>query len=224
MNEEQNQAEEEIKESNLSVKSSMWLIAGIIVVVLIGMLFVRSCGVVRKSKPEVSSSKVQTAEQKSSGVDISSSGSSVEKEVEKEADKLPSDSRRDAAPNSPENAESVENVVNPIPESKENVDSPMPEPTTNGYSLSLKDEDSLQLSESIESTGLVSSKEVYRFKDSYIYCINILTLNSDGSNTTCQYFCPSKTYSSVSVGDTLSVLYQKDPNGVVSISSISASK
>lgn len=73
-----------------------------------------------------------------------------------------------------------------------------------------------------ESTGMVSSKQVYKVGDtSYAYAINLVILRDNDNTSMVQYFCPRKTYDALSSGDTLSVQYQLDSSGCISIATIS---
>lgn len=72
----------------------------------------------------------------------------------------------------------------------------------------------------LNSKGIVISKHVYSYEGSYIYGINISVLIGDTTKTV-QYFCPKNTYDALSTTDTLSIVYQQDSSGVVSIVSIS---
>ena len=77
------------------------------------------------------------------------------------------------------------------------------------------------LSDVIESSGMVSSKNIYLSNGgSYVYSINLLVLQGDDSYATVEYFCPKTSYDAVTTGDTLIVSYQSDSNGNISISSV----
>lgn len=72
----------------------------------------------------------------------------------------------------------------------------------------------------LNSKGIVISKHVYTYEGSYIYGINVSVLIGDTTKTV-QYFCPKNTYDALNTTDTLSVVYQQDSSGGVSIVSIS---
>lgn len=72
----------------------------------------------------------------------------------------------------------------------------------------------------LNSKGIVISKHVYSYEGSYIYGINVSVLIGDTTKTV-QYFCPKNTYDALNTTDTLSVAYQQDSSGGVSIVSIS---
>lgn len=72
----------------------------------------------------------------------------------------------------------------------------------------------------LTSKGIVISKHVYSYEGSYIYGINISVLIGDTTQTV-NYFCPKNTYDALNTTDTLSIVYQQDSSGLVSISSIS---
>lgn len=73
----------------------------------------------------------------------------------------------------------------------------------------------------IKTSGIVSDKNVYMMGNSYVYEIKILMVISDGVNETCSYFCPKKTYDALKTSDTVSVSYQVDNAGNISVSTIS---
>jgi hypothetical protein len=72
----------------------------------------------------------------------------------------------------------------------------------------------------LNSKGIVISKHVYSYEGSYIYGVNVSVLIGDTTKTV-QYFCPKNTYDALNTTDTLSVVYQQDSSGGVSIVSIS---
>lgn len=73
-----------------------------------------------------------------------------------------------------------------------------------------------------ETTAMVSSKKVYNFNDeSYAYAITLVLLTGENETTTVDYLCPRKTFDALSTADTVTVQYQMDSNGVVSISTVS---
>jgi hypothetical protein len=73
----------------------------------------------------------------------------------------------------------------------------------------------------ITSSGMVKGLYMYKIGGSYTYGVNLLLLTGNDSSIECYYFCPRKTYSALSIGDSLSVTYQQDSMGNVSVMSIS---
>lgn len=72
------------------------------------------------------------------------------------------------------------------------------------------------------TTAMVSSKQVYKINDSsYAYSVNLVILTGTNTTVTVEYFCPRKTYDAIVIGDSLSVEYQMDSFGAISISSVS---
>lgn len=212
--EEQINIEEEVPEVKMSVKKTMWVLMGFFLFVLIVMLFVRACSARGNAQRSAQNSKVQTEASVNSDVPISSTGVEKENVVENNTNSKASDSSRETSSTSSENSVKVEEAVS--------VKEPEKEVQTTGSINEFQEqsESTLQLTDKVETNGLVSSKKVYKFKDSYIYGIEIVILVDEGEEVTSQYFCPYKTYSSVKVGDTLKVSYQKDASGSVSIYSI----
>lgn len=73
---------------------------------------------------------------------------------------------------------------------------------------------------SLQSKGIVVSKHSYTYQGSYVYGVSISVLVGENTQTV-QYFCPKKTYDALSSTDTVTVEYQQDSAGNVSINSIS---
>ena len=78
------------------------------------------------------------------------------------------------------------------------------------------------LSTKKEAFGMVIGKHVYSKNGSYIYGVSVSVIIGDQS-VTAQYFCPRKSFESLNSGDSLTVVYQTDSAGAVSIYSISKS-
>lgn len=70
------------------------------------------------------------------------------------------------------------------------------------------------------TTGIVESSYAYLIDGSYVYRVNIIVMLEDGSRIV-SYFCPEKTYCSLSKGDALNVEYNLDEGSNISIVSIS---
>lgn len=72
-----------------------------------------------------------------------------------------------------------------------------------------------------ETTGMVSSKNIYTWNDSsYVYSVDLVLLTGDSQTVTVEYFCPRKTFDALNTADSLSVQYQMDSDGVISIVSV----
>lgn len=74
--------------------------------------------------------------------------------------------------------------------------------------------------EEISTKGIVVGKHTYNYEGSYVYGITISVLIGDDTQSV-YYFCPKKTFDALSSTDTVSVSYQSDSGGNVSIISIS---
>ena len=77
-----------------------------------------------------------------------------------------------------------------------------------------------EFGEMLESKGIVIAKHSYTYEGSYVYGVSLSVLIGDSTQTV-QYFCPKKTYDALSSTDTVSVSYQQDSAGNVSVVSIS---
>lgn len=220
LNNEDINLEEEVPEVKMSVKKTMFVLVGFMVFVICVLLFVRSCSVARKSGRPISQDKPQVESQVNDGVPISNMGSSNGNNTEKSVNSNMSDSSLDTGSNSVEKSNEVENAVSvKEPEKEEPMNNVSSDPKkVNEFEEQINPD--VQLSDKVDSNGLISSKKVYKFNGSFIYGVEIIVLAGDSEELTCQYFCPYKTYSSVNVGDTVKVSYQKDADGVVSIYSI----
>lgn len=76
-----------------------------------------------------------------------------------------------------------------------------------------------ELSPDKTTSGIVIGKHSFMYKGSYIYNIVVSMLINE-STQSIQYFCPKKTFDALNSADTLSITYQYDSNGVISITSI----
>lgn len=77
------------------------------------------------------------------------------------------------------------------------------------------------LGSEISTQGIVTGMYMYKIGNSYTYGVNILIVTGNDANIECSYFCPRRTYSALQIGDALSVIYQMDSQGNISIASIS---
>lgn len=77
------------------------------------------------------------------------------------------------------------------------------------------------LNPEITASGIVSGMGMYKIGNSYAYSIKLHIVTGNESSIECEYLCPKKTFSNVSIGDTLSVIYALDAGGNISITSIS---
>ena len=77
------------------------------------------------------------------------------------------------------------------------------------------------LGEALTTSAIVSGKKVHLVEDNYLYDIRLLFVVGNGDSRLCSYFCPRKTYDALSTGDTVTVEYQLDAEGNMSITTIS---
>lgn len=78
-----------------------------------------------------------------------------------------------------------------------------------------------ELSDIQEATGIVLSKNVYKVKTNYLYELEIIIVVGE-SNVTVSYYCPKNPFDAAESGMAVTVKYQTDAEGNVSIVGISA--
>lgn len=79
------------------------------------------------------------------------------------------------------------------------------------------------LGEELQASVIVSAKNIYMLDNSsYAYSLTLLMLSNNETEeyTTMKYFCSRKTFDNVAKGDTLTMSYQLDTNGIISPSGI----
>lgn len=79
------------------------------------------------------------------------------------------------------------------------------------------------LSEERSTSVIVSSKNIYKVDNSsYAYSLSLLMLadGQEDESATVKYFCSRNSFDAVSKGDNLTMKYQVDSNGVVSVSGL----
>lgn len=68
---------------------------------------------------------------------------------------------------------------------------------------------------------VVGGKSAYRVDNkSYTYALSFITVDDNDNYSSLKYFCSKKTYDAVSKGDIVTMDFQSDENGIISISSI----
>lgn len=75
----------------------------------------------------------------------------------------------------------------------------------------------------IKKTAVVVGNKNVSIDDSkvYVYCLGLFMMNDQGGYTTIKYYCPKKTYDAVNTGDSVTMEYQFDNEGNISISGLS---
>lgn len=225
----------------LSLRSTMLILIGLLVLAIVVIMIVRGIHIVKEpgtdaSAPEAAQSA--TIEAMSDQAENSQSGKPASEPVEKDATIETESASKftDTEPNSGEispdfegSDRSASSKVNSS-KSEEIQDIDVPEEVeessgssdTSGSRVSDVSKVSMpDLSEPKTASAMVSSKSVLRIdSSSFAYCVNLMILVGEDDYRDVRYFCPKKTYDGVSEGDTLSVEYQTDSDGVVSISTV----
>lgn len=194
---------QEVKPVKLGKGAVAGILMGILFIVAILILTVASCQVEKKENVSQNDGSVI-----SSSTAVSEPVSNVGENSVKNEEQTTVFS--EVATTSSENSKSA-NTQNPVENSQNSVvDS----------NSGLKEVALPAFGNELNSKGIVISKHVYSYEGSYIYGINVSVLIGDTTKTV-QYFCPKNTYDALNTTDTLSVVYQQDSSGGVSIVSIS---
>lgn len=194
---------QEVKPVKLGKGAVAGILMGILFIVAILILTVASCQVEKKENVSQNDGSVI-----SSSTAVSEPVSNVGENSVKNEEQTTVFS--EVATTSSENSNST-NSQNPVENSQNSVvDS----------NSGLKEVALPAFGNELNSKGIVISKHVYSYEGSYIYGINVSVLIGDTTKTV-QYFCPKNTYDALNTTDTLSVAYQQDSSGGVSIVSIS---
>lgn len=194
---------QEVKPVKLGKGAVAGILMGILFIVAILILTVASCQVEKKENVSQNDGSVI-----SSSTAVSEPVSNVGENSVKNEEQTTVFS--EVATTSSENSNST-NSQNPVENSQNSVvDS----------NSGLKEVALPAFGNELNSKGIVISKHVYSYEGSYIYGINVSVLIGDTTKTV-QYFCPKNTYDALNTTDTLSVVYQQDSSGGVSIVSIS---
>lgn len=194
---------QEVKPVKLGKGAVAGILMGILFIVAILILTVASCQVEKKENVSQNDGSVI-----SSSTAVSEPVSNVGENSVKNEEQTTVFS--EVATTSSENSNSA-NSQNPVENSQNSVvDS----------NSGLKEVALPAFGNELNSKGIVISKHVYSYEGSYIYGINVSVLIGDTTKTV-QYFCPKNTYDALNTTDTLSVVYQQDSSGGVSIVSIS---
>lgn len=210
MSEKENKGNEEnVKPVKLGRGATCAVIVGLCLVVLILIVTVRGCSVEKTVNSAQTEEPVKTEAT----------------EPIQAASNMPS-SEVNFSENDPENGSSVSSPVensttaNTMVSTEEHFTTPTTEESSNSSDSWINEVADPVLSEQRSAMGMVIGKHTYVANDSYVYGVTIsLIVNED--SVMVNYFCPRKTYESLKSGDSLSVVYQVDSNGRISVSSIS---
>ena len=212
-----NEEEKEVKPVKLSRGKIGIILIGGIIILLIGIITVRSCSIEKKVNTSQNQGTTQTATVAvteptqivgENGTEISENNPNLGEGSSSSAEVVSS------AVSSQNGVESQQSSSKEEPVVESNVDN------SEDSKGKLSEVSLPSLGNEIETTGIVTSKHVYRLNDNYVYGVTISMLVGEGTQTV-QYLCPKNTYEMVSSADAIVVKYQLDSAGVVSISSIS---
>lgn len=220
-----NQEFKEDKPIHLNKKKSGLIVAILFMVIIIAILFFRGCSVSKEVNSPQGDQTQEVVEEESN------QSESITIETESESDEKSAKSDESSTSSSQEfntGGQINSSNQNQVPESQSQQDSDSESQNTSNNKtssspegISITEVSDPVLSDVIESSGMVSSKNIYLSNGgSYVYSINLLVLQGDDSYATVEYFCPKTTYDAVTTGDTLIVSYQSDSNGNISINSV----
>ncbi len=207
-----NEEKENVKPVKLGRMATAGIVVALLVVVLIAIITIRGCTI----EKEQNSNQTQ-------GTTISVSAE------QPEGTKKPNEVATENSDFNSKNVESdtsrTENLTsapasNPngnTAEKSENVEGSGNSKTTDG---GLSEVVEPALNNPSTTRGIVVGKHSYLYKGSYVYGVSLSILIGDEARTV-QYFCPKKTYDALKSTDALTVSYQEDSVGTVSVISIS---
>lgn len=217
---------EDVQPVHFSKKKTGIIIIFFIVLVIIILLTVRSCSLQKKvtvTQNKEVTTEVQTTEDQGvvNGGDVSPENSEKVPSDSGSNTSLPEEVKVGDSEGSSQQTQQQE-VSQPLVEGE--VVKPVEETPTEDVPVSQSFEELAimpALGEQWTSTGIVSGLYVYKVNNSYTYGVNILIPENNDAYIICTYFCPKKTYDALKLQDSVSVTYQKDTQGNISVYSIS---
>lgn len=207
-----NEEKENVKPVKLGRMATAGIVVALLVVVLIVIITIRGCTI----EKEQNSNQTQ-------GTTISVSAE--QPEGTKKPDEVATENSDFNSKNVESDTSRTENLTsapasNPngnTAEKSENVEGSGNSETTDG---GLSEVVEPALNNPSTTRGIVVGKHSYLYKGSYVYGVSLSILIGDEAKTV-QYFCPKKTYDALKSTDALTVSYQEDSVGTISVISIS---
>lgn len=220
-----NQEFKEDKPIHLNKKKSGLIVAILFMVIIIAILFFRGCSVSKEVNSPQGDQTQEVVEKESN----QNESITIETESESDENSAKSSESNTSSPQDFNTGSQINSSnQNQVSEPQSQQDSASESQNTSNNKtssspegISITEVSDPVLSDVIESSGMVSSKNIYLSNGgSYVYSINLLVLQGDDSYATVEYFCPKTSYDAVTTGDTLIVSYQSDNNGNISINSV----
>lgn len=220
-----NQEFKEDKPIHLNKKKSGLIVAILFMVIIIAILFFRGCSVSKEvNSPQGDQTREVVEEESNQNESITIETESESDEKSAKSDESSTSSSQESNTGSQINSFNQNQVSEPQSQqgsASESQNTSNNKTSSSPEGISITEVSDPVLSDVIESSGMVSSKNIYLSNGgSYVYSINLLVLQGDDSYATVEYFCPKTTYDAVTTGDTLIVTYQSDSNGNISINSV----
>lgn len=214
-NEEDNSSEDsqqEVESVSWSKKKTGVVAMTLVFIALIIAITAKSCSVTKREKNGSNVKSSVTTETGSTYNISSNNGEKESNKSENSSESVGSDSSAVEEGKTEESSSSLTTEVvvvdnastEAIPANEETVDTAEP-----------------SLGETLTTSAIVSGKKVHLVEDNYLYDIRLLFVVGNGDSRICSYFCPRKTYDALSTGDTVTVEYQLDAEGNMSITTIS---
>lgn len=204
--------QQEIESVSWSKKKTGAVVMTLIFIALIIAITVKSCSITKREKNGSNVKSTVTMETGSTYNISSNNGEKDSNKSENSSESVGSDSSAVEEGKTEESSSSSTTEVTivdktsteAIPTNEETVDTVEP-----------------SLGEALTTSAIVSGKKVHLVEDNYLYDVRLLFVVGNGDSRLCSYFCPRKTYDALSTGDTVTVEYQLDAEGNMSITTIS---
>jgi len=223
---------EEVKPVKLSKKTTGIVLIAFLLILLLVICTIKGCSIskepVKIANTETTTKpKVQQTTPKTGDVDANNSENVPNNSSTSVATPNGNNSTNTGSNNQGTSQPQVQTPIqqqNPVPNQQQ---TQVPNQTTtqqpvqvNSNTLQKVDEN-VVLSNKLTATGIVTSKSIYMKETAYLYEVGIVVVTGNGTSTVCKYYCPRNSYDAVSMGTSLSVTYQLDGNGNISINTIS---
>lgn len=222
-----NTNQEEVEPVAMSKKQTGFIVIGSILFLIIILYMLRGCSISKDVGSSTKNQEVVNTQSEISTSGVSNGGESSSQNLENTTENVEVSSTSSGENNLVENTNSSESTQSTSTDNTvKDIQAITEVPTSSTDDLFEKDTNMVvvtepQLGDVVSTQGIVKSKSVYSFNGSYIYNVDILLISEDSTVKSCSYFCPKKTYDALYVSQSLSVSYQLDSKGNISICTIS---
>ena len=196
------------EESKSSLKKAGLFLALFVFIIIIVMISIRSCSIKLKQSKDASQN---SANEDTVGFDVNLE---TTEGISDETENSDVDTEKSAVSD-------TEKVVPSTEESVASESSEIASSTDESNSTELLEVGTPSLGSEEQTSVIVSGKQVYTLDNSsYVYTVSLIFPNGEDYEVV-KYFCSKRTYDGVSQGETVNVTYQRDANGLISITTIS---